>query len=742
MIKDIVLKNCIPYKKGELTDCKKINFIFGSNGSGKTTISSFLDGDNSPRYSSSSIRWDYELHETIYVYNRNFRDRNIKQLIPGVFTLGSATIDDINEIERLKEELTQRREEIKKQEGTLSKLKDKWVSREEQFKDDAWRRILKKNEGNYQKAFSGFRNSKSVFCDEVKRRIDLGKGRVCDHYDLKQRADTLYTGRPYSCSQLRFDVADELKRISEIQSDPIWQTVIVGNKDVDIAALINELDCSSWVNQGRRLLKPNSTLCPFCQQQTITKDFRRKLEEFFDSEYEKRIRRMKSLLEDYQVQIDSIMSSIDLAIENDISVTTGELDKTLYLEKRQLLQNASDDNIRKIKAKIDEAGIKIELDNLLEQVEAITTIIYNSNQLIRKHNKLVEERDTAIETLTNDVWTTCIYEASSLVESYKSDIEDIKKGIDGITESLKLKRKNADSLEDKIIEKDKTVTSIQPTIDEINRSLKAYGFTNFTIQQSKDDKNKYCIIHDDGTPANDTLSEGEETFLTFLYFMQWTKGSIDPQHISDKKIIVLDDPVSSLDSNILYIVGAMIKELAKNIKHERGDVDQLFVLTHNVFFHKEASFDPRNVFGNDINFWVIQKDNGLSEIKNYGQKNPISTSYELLWSELRDNDKISRISIQNAMRRIIENYFRMVGQDINDSLVEKFHSVEEKRIARSLIYWINDGSHSIPDDLYMDSYTDAVPKYKEVFKMIFKESGQLPHYNMMMGIGKDENDIE
>lgn len=42
----------------------------------------------------------------------------------------------------------------------------------------------------------------------------------------------------------------------------------------------------------------------------------------------------------------------------------------------------------------------------------------------------------------------------------------------------------------------------------------------------------------------------------------------------------------------------------------------------------------------------------------------------------------------------------------------------------------------------MDSYTDAVPKYKEVFKMIFKESGQLPHYNMMMGIGKDENDVE
>ena len=54
-----------------------------------------------------------------------------------------------------------------------------------------------------------------------------------------------------------------------------------------------------------------------------------------------------------------------------------------------------------------------------------------------------------------------------------------------------------------------------------------------------------------------------------------------------------------------------------------------------------------------------------------------------------------------------------------------------------ILYWINDGSHSIPDDLYIDSYTDAVPKYKEVFKRIFKESGHIAHYNMMMRIKED-----
>ena len=59
-------------------------------------------------------------------------------------------------------------------------------------------------------------------------------------------------------------------------------------------------------------------------------------------------------------------------------------------------------------------------------------------------------------------------------------------------------------------------------------------------------------------------------------------------------------------------------------------------------------------------------------------------------------------------------------------------------IARSLLFWINDGSHSIPDDLHIDSYTDAVPKYYVVFKKIFENSGQLPHYDMIMGIKESE----
>ena len=102
---------------------------------------------------------------------------------------------------------------------------------------------------------------------------------------------------------------------------------------------------------------------------------------------------------------------------------------------------------------------------------------------------------------------------------------------------------------------------------------------------------------------------------------------------------------------LLYIVGAMVKDLSLKIRRGQGDVNQLFVLTHNVFFHKEASFiDGRTQEIGDVNYWIVRKDNGASTIMSYGMKNPISTAYELLWQELRDNENLTRITIQNTMR--------------------------------------------------------------------------------------------
>lgn len=127
------------------------------------------------------------------------------------------------------------------------------------------------------------------------------------------------------------------------------------------------------------------------------------------------------------------------------------------------------------------------------------------------------------------------------------------------------------------------------------------------------------------------------------------------------------------------------------------------------------------------------KDNNISSIKAYERNNPIKTSYELLWEELKSNTNASLVTTQNIMRRILENYFSILGKTKDDTIVDSFSTIEEKMICRSLLSWINDGSHTIPDDLYIDSYTDSIDRYKQIFKEVFVKMGHEAHYKMMMG---------
>jgi hypothetical protein len=75
-----------------------------------------------------------------------------------------------------------------------------------------------------------------------------------------------------------------------------------------------------------------------------------------------------------------------------------------------------------------------------------------------------------------------------------------------------------------------------------------------------------------------------------------------------------------------------------------------------------------------------------------------------------------------------------VGKYGDDNLIQTFKTKEEQDICRSLFCWINDGSHTINDDLFIQSHDVQIDNYKKVFKEIFVASKHEGHYEMMMGI--------
>ena len=141
MIKSINIKNVATYDNQgvQLNDLKKINFIYGANGCGKTTISNLIHDCLDPKFSNCTITWQNELPLKILVYNKEFKERNFgKGKLNGVFTLGEATGEQIKEIESKNDKLKAIKAEGQQKRETLEKQKKTKEDLENSFKETTW----------------------------------------------------------------------------------------------------------------------------------------------------------------------------------------------------------------------------------------------------------------------------------------------------------------------------------------------------------------------------------------------------------------------------------------------------------------------------------------------------------------------------------------------------------------------------------------------------------------------------
>ncbi len=735
MIDSITIKRTASYNENgiEINGLKKINFIYGANATGKTTISNLISNPTLQNYQHCSINWKHNQPIRCLVYNKHFRELNFSgsSKLKGVFTLGHATTEEIKAIEQKKNELSILKEEINKQKATLISQQNKKTEEENEFKETCWN-FYKKYEDDFKEAFRGSLQ-KETFKTKLLWEFKKLPDSILTIDEIKSKSETIFGDTPTLISSL---ATISFERVSEIESDNIWSKKIIGKTDVDIAKLIQNLNMNDWVNLGREYLQENN-ICPFCQQETITDKFRLQIEEYFDNTFTESTKLARSLHDEYLLLITNLLNIFTQIETNEKSNPLTKLNIDKFSAYLKTLSGQIISNKELAGNKIKEPSRSLNLISTSEQFANMNQLLLDANEEIKKHNEIVNNFQTERNNLIQAIWNFVALEAKTEITNFNSKITGLQQGIDNITKQIREKDDAYKKLDIQIKILNKNVTSIQPTIDEINRVLNYYGFHNFIITPSSTEKGYYQIQRDDGSLVESTLSEGEITFITFLYFLQLTKGDINQENITEDKVLIIDDPISSLDSNVLFIVSTLIKEIIESIKKNVGNIRQIILLTHNVYFHREVSFiDGRTKENNETHFWILRKDKTISKIQPYEKKNPIQSSYRLLWQEIKDKDKHSttNMTIQNTMRRIIENYFKILGKYGDDALIQKFETQEEQCICKSLISWINDGSHNFADDLFIEVQDNAMENYLKVFKGIFEKTNNLGHYNMMMEI--------
>ncbi|RKV31551.1 AAA family ATPase [Helicobacter pylori] len=713
-------------------DLNSINFIYGANGSGKTTTSSFLknlaENGIEDKFASSKIVWYNNESLKIEVYNKQFKEEQFRNSqVKGIFTLGKKTNENLEKIESKKESINKENEKKIKNKESLKKITQEKEKEEKDFTDSCWEKLYKKFEEDFKETLEGFKR-KEKFKEKILKEFENDKynqSEIVGLEKLKEKIEIVFGENQTELALLECDLTD----FDSIENHSIWEQEIVGNGGVAIADLIKKLSNEDWVAQGREYVKDNS-ICPFCQKETITEEFKKQLESYFDTSYQESTDTIKKMKEDYTNKTDEALERLNEVIKTE----QNKLDTENLKRIIETLRSKINANQQKMLDKGKEMSRSFKLDNTKNEIDAIKDLIAKANEQIANYNEMIKDIEKQKKSCKEQTWKFLINEFKSDIQEYNKKYCGLEKGINNLEKAISENQEKIKKLENEIKELEKNMVSIKPIVNEINTLLKEYGFTNFSLACTEDEK-FYRIQREDGQLVGETLSEGEATFITFLYYYHLAKGSLKENDISKNKVLVIDDPISSLDSNILFIVSVLVKDLMKETMEEKTNIKQVIILTHNTYFYKEITLEyDLKRYQRKYSFWIIKKDNNVSKIKGY-KENPIKNSYELLWQEVKQakENNASWVSLQNVMRRIIEYYFRILGGfKHNDSLSECFENIEEERVCNSFVSWLNDGSHGISDDLFVQSQDTSIETYLKVFEKIFEITGHEAHYKMMM----------
>jgi len=722
MINNIKIKNVATYSSETetLLTPSIVNFIYGNNGAGKTTITRIME--NSSEYPQSSLSWDNDIEYHKLVYNRDFVKNNFNEetKLRGIYTLGEESEEIYKKIEELtllkktmQADIVSQKEQINIYQNELKELKKETV-------DLFWENYKKKLCEPILELYRGNINSKENFFDKCIKL--LYKENTMSYESIIEEYNILYKQ-----SLVEQDLIEniDINEISKLINSNILTTQIVENNNITLFQLINDLKNSSWVEEGLKYLNDSHNKCPFCQNK-LTTEFVEDIYKLYDQKY----KNLKNEFYDIKEKIIKFKNNMSVYLKEHSDIVK---DSVMILDINDLLDTIE----QELEKKSSDLKYVCNINKNISSIEKLYDLINAENEKIKQNNIKINDIENSKTKLISNGWDFIRNVSNKDVEKYNQKQITITDEISKIVEKKQQQEEKLDKVETEIHELENSITGITKSIEQINDLLKKFNFTNFSLKENEDNLT-YSIIRPNGEDATKTLSEGEFSFISFLYFYNLVFGSRNRRGLQEEHILIIDDPVTSMDSNVLFIISTLIRNLIDLCIEEKRNIKQIFILSHNVYFFKEVSysygFTGKEKTKKKYKFFTVRKVNGLSQIQEYGYNNPIKNSYELLWDNLRKKDYNDDSNL-NTMRRILEQYFHTIGNgspnNNNKELINYFDE-KDRLLVKSLLSYINDGSHTIMDGLYIIPDENLNQTAFRVFRQIFEELGHINHYKMMM----------
>jgi wobble nucleotide-excising tRNase len=264
-------------------------------------------------------------------------------------------------------------------------------------------------------------------------------------------------------------------------------------------------------------------------------------------------------------------------------------------------------------------------------------------------------------------------------------------------------QKLSDAIDKAKLEHEAKISQAQKGRQEINRRIETLlGSDSVQIAVTKvNSEERFKLVRRNGTIAKH-LSEGEKTAIAFSFFL--TK--LQEIKEFDKLIVFIDDPISSLDSNHIFQVNAIIKEVFFEQAPGGGEwktkCKQVFLSTHNFeFFGLLREIGPTKQT-KVRNYLVKRLSPTSSTFLNMPEsmtKN--SSEYHFLFSVLDEFQKAPDktdfkvlMHVPNAVRRFVElyTYAKYPVGSVDTRADRLFGPEKSKRILKVLHYFSHGNS--------------------------------------------------
>lgn len=700
------------FEEDEIDFDKRVTFIFGKNGTGKTTIAEEIK-KLTPGYDVMTFQGF-----------ANIIDEN-KRL--NAVVLGEENSAISKQIDVKKAELEAKLYEVDRIKKTLEKPEDEsisnfWTKRtkaEQDYKvqekklDDFYSQSASKIKKIDKPRISSTSYNKRNFQDDISGAALLSDGEI---------------------KQLTATILSELKEAPEIVFPKIdFQTLTEGVQSilkktvverVKISRLENNTEKREFAKTGLQVHKKGD-ICAFCGSLIEDATWNELVGYFsadevksFQNEIQDKISEIDALLDQLNnIQID--VNCFYPSYLNEVKALSEELEEkkkaiTTYLTGiRKVLDE-------KLKYLFEERSATV--DSFFDSFETIETRYKklvrenNENDFATKQQEAVDKlRKHYVKKYANEFgYDTEIVSLNTLAASkqlreieYDTENEKVA-GTGGLNEIIRRIQEEITTLQNGT--KNEILLA-----ENINKKLK--HMVSFELVHVEDEESHgFYRVKNSSTGCERDITElstGEKNVIAFLYFIEKIDEIKDTPSFMPR-IIVFDDPMSSNDDGMQYLI---IEELQKLLKR-LSDTDYFILLTHNKHFYlnvkygrnyKKDKFIRFQSDGSKTHFVIIDKED-----------DDYKTSYEALWYELKllfGMETVSADLLLNPIRRIIETY-------------TKFNAINKATFCSGVdgaMKLFNVNSHSI-DDVEAELNGKGKIEIIQMFYDCFANNEKIDHF--------------